>query len=356
MRSLFVAYLVAAASMLFACGHDSKPAPKGTATPTDFCHALVATVSELQTRCFGGGESFWTDLYSRLVPCDDLAKQIADGSIVYDQAKGARCLDQVKALACDSTIDADANACADALVGQVPGGNACARSSLVVFDTCAPGHTCTAVANSCAGVCRPVAQPGSSCAYSSSTGSVTCADGSSCQLNTDLCVEDVAEGQACQGPSAGDCGYGLVCEVGTGETAGTCRKRRTSGACASLSDCAASYVCSGPEGARTCRKAKLPGDSCTPGMGECYYFLTWCGSDGTCTDTGAQENEPCGAQGQDYRDNIPCASGLTCASNDAGVGTCRKRKPAGSPCTFGSECAGTDAYCDSATKLCVSCE
>lgn len=342
--------------MLLACSHDSKSAPKGTATPEDFCHGLVATVSELQTRCFGGGESFWSDLYARMVPCDGLAKQIADGKIAYDQVKGARCLDQVKGLACDSTISADADACADALVGQVASGNACTRLPVDLFNTCAPGNTCTSVANSCAGVCKPVGQPGSSCNYSSTVGTRQCTEGFSCQPNTDLCVEDVAEGEVCQGPSAGDCRNGLVCEGGTSKTAGTCRKKKTSGACTSNSDCATGHVCVGQEGAKTCRKAKLPGDSCTPGMGDCLPFLTWCGGDGTCTNTGVQENEPCGRQGEEYGDSIQCASGLTCATNGDGDGTCRKQKPAGSPCTYYDECAGTDAYCDSETKLCVSCE
>jgi hypothetical protein len=293
------------------------------------------------------------DLYARVLPCDGVAKEVAEGRMAYDQTKGAACLDQIKVLACDSLID-EAVACADALVGRVPSGGACATDGLAIFPVCAPGNICHISSNGCGGVCKPTASPGSSCAYSSTTGSVTCADGSECQSNTDLCVVDAAEGEPCQGPTAGYCRHNLECEGGTSSTAGTCRRKRTSGACTSSSDCASSYVCAGQEGAKTCRKAKLPGDSCTPGLGECYPLFSWCGSQGTCIETRAQENQPCGAQGGAFNDYIQCDNGLTCATSGTGAGTCRKKKPAGSSCASGSECAAR-AYCDSTTHLCVSC-
>jgi hypothetical protein len=170
-------------------------------------------------------------------------------------------------------------------------------------------------------------------------------------------VADAGEGEPCLGPSAGDCSHNLTCVFDTGDETGTCRKKRTSGACTSSSDCATDYACAGfSRGAKSCRKTKFPGESCTPGMGECYIFFSWCGRDGTCTDTGAQENEPCGDQGQGYDEYILCAIGLTCASDGTSASTCRKPKPAGSPCSYRDECAGTGAYCDSETNLCVSCE
>jgi hypothetical protein len=351
-------YLVSAFFMFFACSGGSQSAPKSTATPDDFCHTFVETVIELQTRCFGRGESFWRDLYSRFMTCDGLATDIANGRITYDKAKGTACLDQVRALACDSILDEAADACAGVLVGNVPSWGACGFYGLPVASSCAPGNRCIDEGNSCTGRCKPVANDGSSCAYSSSTGSVWCAVGSVCQLNTNLCVPNGAEGEPCDGPSAGYCRGNLVCEGSTGKIAGSCRQPKTSGPCKFSLDCAfPEYVCAGQEGATTCRKAKLPGDSCILGQGECYDYFSWCGSNGTCTDTGAQENEPCGeqVQGLTSSEEIQCAEGLTCVTGGVGAGTCRKQKPAGSPCTRGDECAGTESYCDSRTKLCVSC-
>jgi hypothetical protein len=136
---------------------------------------------------------------------------------------------------------------------------------------------------------------------------------------------------------------------GSLSTEGVCRKKRTSGACVTSEECASRYRCAGSEGAKTCRKAKWIGESCTPGQGECYMAFTWCGSDGKCTDAKAQEGQPCGFINAEY---IACTRDLVCSDN-----TCRKGTPAGSPCTSGSACTGgTISFCDSKTNLCVSCE
>lgn len=168
-------------------------------------------------------------------------------------------------------------------------------------------------------------------------------------------MADVDKGQPCKGATAGDCATGLYCEGGTTTTAGVCRKRKTSGACAGELECANNYLCVGEAGAKTCRKAKLVGDACTPGLGECYRVFAWCGSEGKCTDARAQENQPCGASASEY---IQCADGLTCVLASAGAGICQQRgdKPAGSPCTSSADCGGAISYCDTATKLCVGCD
>jgi hypothetical protein len=99
---------------------------------------------------------------------------------------------------------------------------------------------------------------------------------------------------------------------------------------------------------------KAPGEPCTPGLRECFSLLTWCGSDGKCTDARAQEGQTCGRPNGEY---IQCATGLRCVyEGNSSAGTCQKQLPAGSPCTSGDECAGTRAYCDETTKLCVACE
>jgi len=180
----------------------------------------------------------------------------------------------------------------------------------------------------------------------------------SCQINTDLCVPDVADCQPCLGPSAGDCSQGLYCD-GDNTTAGTCRKGRTSGACTTIgSECALGYGCMGTTGAETCTKLKMPGDACTPGRHECYFLLGYCGSENKCITTRALENQPCNIYFDSQNELVQCDSGLTCIGSSAStMGACQKKKPAGAPCTpYSVVCAGTGAYCDPKTSLCVSCD
>jgi hypothetical protein len=348
---LCVSFLLASA-LLLACDGSKKPLPTGSsATPTDFCNSFMQAAEDWGTRCLGGTPAFWTNVYSQVLDCNRLAQTISSGDLSYDANSGAQCLSQIAGYNCDQT--GEVPACTAALVGHVSSGGACSAQWLTVFSVCAPGNYCHFVSNTCGGTCRPYAQPGSSCAYSSTDGSVDCARGSNCQLNTQVCVTDVAEGQPCEGPTAGGCADGLFCDGGDTSTAGTCRKRNTSGACKDSSECASNYVCTGDANANTCRKMKVPGDSCTPGLRECLSLFSWCNSDGKCTEGRARENETCGQVNDEY---VQCDTDLHCAyTGNAQSGTCQKGLPAGSPCSYGSECAGSYAYCDSTTKLCVSC-
>lgn len=307
----------------------------------------------MQTRCFGGGEALWKELYGRILDCSKLSQDVAAGAYAYDPQKGAQCLEQISNLDCDQP-GGDPSPCNATFVGRVPSGGVCASGlGMTPFSDCVPGNHCDLDIATCGGTCKPYAAAGASCAYTSTSGSIDCADGSSCQGSKQLCVADVAEGQPCEGPTAGGCADGLYCEAGSTTTAGVCRKKKTSGACTDGGECASNYLCAGAEGSKTCGKAKLPGASCTPGKGECYSVFSWCGSDGKCTDARAQENQPCGSVNSEA---IQCEEGFSCVYT-SNVGTCQKRgnKPAGSPCTASVECGGTVSYCDSTTKLCVSC-
>jgi len=293
-------------------------------------------------------------MYAGFLNCSQLAKDVADGVLSYDAQLGALCLDQISKYSCDQADEP--SACKTAVVGRIASGGSCASGlNTTMFDDCAPGNYCDFALATCGGTCKAYAQVGSSCAYTSANGSVTCADGSSCQLSTDVCVADVTEGQPCEGPTAGNCADAFYCEGGSTTASGVCRKRKTSGACLDAGECASNHYCTGAAGNKTCGKAKLPGESCTPG--QCYPLLAWCGGDGKCTDTHAKENQPCGSTTGDY---IRCEEGLTCNQTAAGssAGTCQKKgtKPAGSPCTSSVECAGTVSYCDPTTDLCVGCD
>jgi hypothetical protein len=341
-------------SLLLACGSSEPTTPKSSANVSEFCNSVITAAVSMQTGCVGGGESFWRDIYSQVFDCTQLTKDVAAGVLSYDPQKGAQCLDQISKFDCDQTNEP--SACEPAVVGHIPSGGACVSGlRLLFFSDCALGNYCDIDMATCGGTCKPHAPVGASCAYTSAAGSVSCEDGSECQLNTEVCVADVSEGQPCEGPTAGNCASGLYCEGVATSVAGVCRKRKTSGSCESELYCASNYLCIGAEGAKTCRKAKMLGDACTPGQGECYRVFAWCGSDGKCTDTRAQENQLCGSTDREY---IQCASGLTCVLGTTGAGTCQKKgdKPAGSPCTSSTECGGTISYCDPTTKLCVGCD
>jgi hypothetical protein len=349
---LRVSFLVCTTALLACDGSTSSPSPGSSATAADFCNSLLQGVTELAARCYGGDAAFWNDLYRQILDCSQLAQRVSSGELSYDSGLGAECLKSITGVDCAQT--SEITACSSAVVGHVPAGGSCSDYLVTLFSGCAPGTYCEVGINTCTGTCKSYAQAGASCAYSSDTGSVSCASGSSCQLNTDVCVPDVAEGQPCQGETAGDCADGLYCQGGDWSTVGTCQKRKTSGACEDSSECASSYGCLGEPGATTCRKMKAPGEPCTPGLQECIFFLTWCGSDGRCTDSGAKENQACGYVNSEY---IPCDAGLYCAdATGSQPGTCQQAKPSGSPCTSGIQCAGSYGYCDQTSELCVSCE
>jgi hypothetical protein len=327
--------------LLLSCD-GGKTAPRGgAATVGDFCSSFSRAAVQLQVTCIGGTEAYWTQLYSSIFDCAEWTSRVSTGTYVYDPQKGAECLDEISRYGCEDS--GDIHACSVAISGTVPSGGTCKADTGGFFSACTAGNHCELNATICGGTCTPYRQPGESCIS-------TCAYGSSCQINADVCVPDVGEGQPCQGKTAGDCTDDLYCDGGSMSTEGVCRKKKTSGACVFSEECANRYRCVGSEGAKTCHKAKWIGDDCTPGLGECYVALTWCGSDGKCTDAKAQEGQPCGLTAN--TEYVACASGLVCSKD-----TCQKGLPAGSPCTSGSPCTGGSLnYCDSKTKVCVSCE
>jgi hypothetical protein len=344
-------------ALLLACDGSKSAGPRfsapgSSATAGDFCNSIIQNATNLQARCSGGGEAFWKDLYGQVLNCSQLAKDVAAGVLSYDAQKGAQCLEEMSQIECNQS--GTSAACSAAITGHIPTGGSCSNNmGWTIFTDCAPGNYCYLDIAKCGGTCKPYAKEAESCAYTAASGSVSCANGTSCQMQSQVCVADVAEGQPCEGPTAGECADGLYCDGKSTLVPGVCRKSKTGGACVDASECANNHSCIGTEGSKTCRKMKLPGDSCTPGLRECFFFLGWCGSDGKCTQAGAEENQPCGLI--DY-EVVRCVSGLTCTTASTGsTATCQKGKPAGSPCTSGSECEGTVSYCDPATKMCVAC-
>lgn len=332
--------LVTVAGLISSCDGKKSTPHGGAATVGDFCSSMSRAAAQLQSTCIGGSEEFWTQTYSSIFDCAEWTSRVSTGSLVYDPQRGAQCLDEISRYGCEDS--GEVSPCTGALSGTVPSGGTCKAATDGFFSACAPGNHCDLDASICGGTCKPYRQPGESCTSA-------CAHGSHCQFNIDVCVLDVNEGQPCEGKTAGACTDDLYCDGGSMSIEGVCRKKKTSGTCVDASECANRYRCVGSTGAKTCRKAKWVGDSCTPGLGECYPAFSWCGSDGKCTDTKAQEGQPCGAVNGDY---IACASDWACSQN-----TCQKGLPPGASCASGGLCTGGSiSFCDPKTKLCVSCE
>jgi hypothetical protein len=356
MKQPRLAVFLIALSLVSACGGSKSAAPGSSASASDFCKSYTQAAAVLMSQCFGGEKASWEALYAPIFDCSRLATDVAAGVLSYDAQKGAQCLELISKVGCDQ-MEGDYSVCDAAVVGHIASGGTCTSAlKIAPYTDCAPGNHCDLDITTCGGTCKPYAQAGASCASTSANGSVECADGSECQINTDVCVADVGEGQPCQGPTAGYCGDGLYCENGSTTTAGMCRKKKSAGACADAMECLSYYRCVGAEGSKTCRKSKLLGESCTPGLGECFILYSWCGSDGKCTNVPAKDGQPCGSSGGDY---IRCEDGLTCVlTSGSSAGTCQKKgnKPAGSPCTDSTECGGTVSYCNPTTKQCVGCD
>ena len=353
MTKLRLGALFMVLSLGFGCGRSGIGSPGSSATAADFCNSAVDPLVAFLVRCGGSPERYWSYLHTSAAPafCAKINASLAAGTITYDRANGAECLVRLNQLDCNSIDSSGLDSCSNAFTGRLPVGSQCSYLLIRLSTDCAPGNYCSYTSDTCGGTCKPYVQSGGPCAYTSE-----CAPGSSCQYSSSLCVSDVDEGQACRGPSAGDCSDGLYCEGAT-TSPGTCRKKKTSGACTTYgSECAEGYVCAGPANAKTCTRAKQQGDSCTQGQSECFA-LGFCDDEGKCTLTGMAENQFCG--GNPQGEFIRCGTDLYCVGGTTSgtMGTCKRTKPAGLPCTssYSGECAGVSSICDPTNKVCVAC-
>jgi hypothetical protein len=355
-RCLFVAIVLSSVLLLGCDGSKSRVSSDSNAAAMDFCKALGHGLAESAMRCMGGPLPFWDGIYAEFLNCGLMSRRIASGEMSYDSKLGATCLKQVSEFGCGYLSELPT--CTSALVGHVPAGGSCSDPWQSFFNSCSPGAFCEVSYHACSGTCVAYARSGEACILTSPTGEVSqtvnldCASGTSCQTYTKMCVPDIAEGQPCQGPTDGDCADGLYCPSNFNRD-GICQKGRTSGSCDDSYECAFNYRCIGEAGAQSCQRMKLPGEPCTPGLQECFIGYSWCGSDGKCTYARVQEGQPCDKPTGEYN---RCETGLYCAYDVTGAGICQKQRPAGSPCNNDGQCAGSNAYCDATTQLCVVCE
>lgn len=331
---------------VYGCSESKTPGPAASIPLADLPAAYATAVCGAADACLGPLMPIFVasgdceQRYGGLVtngamPLFEAA--IARGTLVYDPARAAACMDAIAAAGCDALggglLPA---ACEDALLGNVALGGACDIDGECVGDAaCVQGATCP-------GACTARGGPGHSC-----TRNDECERGLVCDSTT--CTAPPTEGQACQGPSAPDCRIGLICLGGNGTRQGTCSTQASlftaaEGATCDLQagpwcqeglSCIVDSIAAPGSPTFLCARPVLHGAACKAGIPDQCPVGEYCTAraamgmiDGTCAPL------PVGGE--------PCATrliGPSCAAGHACVmGTCRPLQANGGACTSLAEC------------------
>lgn len=269
-----------------------------------------------------------------------LQDAIEAGTIIYDAEAMRRCMDALASGPCADLgfyLLTDVEACADALIGQVPLDGAC-----VMHEECERGLYCEGDA-ACPGACTPRALAGENCL------GTRCAAGLACTTG-DICTARVGAGDDC---STRSCEYGLECRssddtcVEVPRTAGEgepCLGAALTEMCAGTLACTAetvdAYICRAQVDVGEACYFALP-DQC---IGEVYCSAQDSGVEGVCV-APAQLGQSC--IDIDFQE-VPCEVGLVC---DPG-GVCQPRRDNGEVCSSDEQCVGT---CDGTCTTPVPC-
>jgi hypothetical protein len=269
LKPMKVAMAGMAALCLFACSSSSSPADThtdGGTTPgtdgggggggsmslSDFCSALLTAEATTASKCFGGSVTLWEEAEQGGSgdTCAALSTALAAGRITYDADGAGACLSAFQALSCSALTAATITppACTSTLSGTAKTGAAClgdtdcaGTSDYCKSDGTACGGTCAAYValgaacdptgasqcvpdatcastNGTTGKCTKtpptsLAAKGAKCGLSGES-FVTCQSGLACNATTNVCVDPVAEGDAC---TAGDnvCAPFTYCDATT---------------------------------------------------------------------------------------------------------------------------------------------
>ncbi len=271
--------------------------------------------------------SFGTSCHPSSSEAGELDEAVARGTVCFDDAAAAACLDALATLPCDELLHATLELCMRATRPRLAPGEACVDDRECIAGRCVTGA-------SCPGTCEALPAEGEACADL-----LDCAPGLYCTSGT--CRAPQPEGAPCQ--AVVQCQAGLLCVDGScapglpeGErcapfecdetsycavAGNVCRARGGEGAsCSEPEECLEGLVCS----SRICRVARGPGDPCSLAS-ECPQAF---GCDGTCV--------PLPRVGE------ACDATLGCWEGDCIDGTCTRRS-AGETCSSDADCEG---YCD----------
>ncbi len=321
----------------------------------EFCLAVYREYLDLGQTCIGYSPDWLASFLNPAGNCRAVTKGIAAGRLRYSAGDAARCLAAFRGLTCADLENSDMGSadCDNAFVGQVATNGACYNNGLnsSFFAECGKSDFCAGAApggRSCPGTCKAFKKAGEACPAGDK-----CDTSSSCSPGG-VCVADALESGACGGPTGGTCKTSDLYCTGNRTTAGTCAKRKTSGACATEGECAARYECKGLMGTTpgVCSALKNIGDACTPGVKDCAFYVGYCNAGtSTCAAYPTTVGADCGYIAMEI---VGCLRDTYCDSVIP-AGKCRAAKAIGDTCDPRVQnMCGLDGECDRVTLKCAA--
>jgi hypothetical protein len=331
--------------LVAACSGGGHPSEFGTVPIEDVNTDAKRAICEFETRC-GQSPDVATCMGAN-VPISlgfdaDMVNAIAAGKVIFDATKYGQCLDALAAESCDRTSQSARympDACAEAITGTVPYGEACQLNAECMSQVCNLVPPC---ANGCCtGTCVGGSIRQVDLAIGESCNSErTCVAGTYCN---GVCTALKPAGAACGGDD--QCGYGLACSM----SSATCAPLPAVGQPCPDRKCR--DVGTHCDTSGTCVKDGLPGDSCTAiadcasmfyqGLGAYFGYAGSavpaarfiCDANAQCA-VGPELGATCSDTTSCFDDATFCDAASTCVSLLAD----------GTACTMGFQCASN--YCD----------
>lgn len=285
-------------------------------------------------------------------PATDPSREasVLAGRLRIDPVKAEACRAAIAGVACGKVDAFEHPACAEAIVGVVEPGGACASSH-----DCKDRGRCvgagggsyvSACPSPALGTCAPTGTVGSPCTWSTE-----CAAGLFCGGST--CAPLAALGESCS--SSEGCVSSAWCDLSQGQ----CRAPKAAGEGCSYfgPECAAPMSCYEGKCALGFEVAEL-GEVCDADHA-CAWFSGLACKDGRCVRR-AGLGEICDADGACLSElwcdasgrcarlptlGEPCPAGTCRGDHVCDVGTCKAPRAIGAPCEFASDCES--AYCTS---------
>lgn len=298
------------------------------------CLGRLATQVDVAGSCESAYEGF---VANTTIPLWQAA--IERGTMTYDGAAAANCLDEVRALGCDVATAAEPASCRERAVGTIPLGEPCSLSEECAGDAYCNGASCPEEP----GTCTARHAVGEDCSSDEH-----CREGLDCDREGVCRAPANMSGGSCGGASGLSCPLDEACVITSSDGTGTCRPYREllTRSLGEACDPSTYDLCS-PElsCARVSASGGLPSFECVAvasSGASCFFAIPdMCpagehctadplsGMEGTCQAL-PQANEPCGSDGA-------CAAGLQCRTvGDARL--CVRPKNNGEACTSGREC------------------
>ncbi|MGC4119802.1 MAG: hypothetical protein QM765_35550 [Myxococcales bacterium] len=290
----------------------------------DFCRAYFQALGERGAACQGGTAEIWNTFSYRDLWCRQTAAALEGGRATFDPSQASACIAAIRSASCQAAIfegSVPVGLCPSLFAGTVLLGQPCYEPI-----DCHPWGRCDAMVDKCPGVCVELLAVGDECDYVTDCFPRGICDGGRCRAFS-------KEGEACQDQ--------FWCETGLFCLSGKCAKKRSSGPCPTLYECAADTYCD--DG--TCVRPQPVGDRCRTNA-DCGTMVPCI--DGLCSPW-SHVGEPCD---DSYPTRRNCIDGW-CDSYKEGPGTCQPWAKIGETCSQTKQCCEAGLGQDGQTQKCV---